>query len=148
TFEPVAKHDLLWGDVAEADEIDLDVTSARRQTNGLYKGIAPAVGDDLFDMHRRPYRVLEQVSRIKHLQNGVGGEPQPSVGRAGGLRFKRCGSRADTVQGIEHFDPDHCVGMRPPSLQIGSGDPDEAALRVEPQRTLCVENGGMHAITW
>src|SRR5262249_35504660 len=79
-FQLVAKRDFLRCDVAQSDEVDLEITSERRQANGPGGGVTPAVGDDLLDMHRRRYRVLSQVRRIEHLHHGVVGEPKPSVG--------------------------------------------------------------------
>src|SRR5262249_24307447 len=71
----------------------------------------------------------------------------PPVRRANGLRFKRGGARTDAVQCVEHLDLDHCVGLSPPSLQIGACDSHETTLGVEPQCALCVNNGSVHAVT-
>ena len=89
--------------------------------------------------------LLGLVRRIDHLHDGFIGEPEPSVGRARGSRLKWRERGPDTVQRVEHFHVDDRVAALPPFPQFRIRDAHEAALRVEPQRTLQIEDERMNA---
>src|SRR6267378_3214485 len=129
TFQFVTKAYLLRDHKAQCRVINFEITRKRRKTKILARRIALAVGNDLFNVHRRRQSIPGQMPRINHLEHDTICKPQPSIGRSC-CRPKRSASRLHTVKCIKSRNVHNDVRLPPPSLHFHTRNFDEPALRV------------------
>src|ERR1035438_2133163 len=81
TLQPVAKAHLLRSYEAQRRIVNFEITSQGRKTKTVPRRIAFVVGNNLFNVHGRQYRIAVQVIWVDHLDDVLICEPQSSVRR-------------------------------------------------------------------
>ena len=79
-FEHDPKRILLGGDEAERRVVNLQIADERRQPHTGRRIVGTPIGDELFDVHRRRYRVMRQVRGIDERNAVLSRQPDFSVG--------------------------------------------------------------------
>jgi hypothetical protein len=83
TFQFVAKAHLLRRHEAQRRIGNFEITSQGRKAKAISQSPAFVVGNNLFNVHGRLYRIAVQVIWVDHLDDVLIGEPQSSVRRLG-----------------------------------------------------------------
>src|SRR5580698_11077022 len=70
---------LLRNYEAQRRVVDFEIMRSGRQLQIRSRCISPGVGNNIFDLHRRPHVVSSEMNGIDHLQDMAIGEPQPAI---------------------------------------------------------------------
>src|ERR1700690_886316 len=146
TLQLVAKAHFLRSYEAQRRIVNFEITSQGRKTKAISRRRGFVVGNNLFDVYWRWYRIAVQVSWVDHLDDVLICEPQSSVRRLGCVRPERSRHRLGTVKHVKESCRHRRIGRFPPSLQLRIRDRNKSACRVKPKGSFSVRDEGVNHV--
>src|SRR4029450_12225544 len=148
SLELVAEAHLLRNDQAQRRVINRHVPYIRGQKQLVLGVVGLAVDCDLFDVHRRWDLVEWYMARIDHADAVVSDVPDSPIRSLGCILYSRnVGMGAHTVRDVEQPSLHQLRWIVDPGVQLGLGNPYQAASRIGPDEMVGVVHAPVDRVT-